>query len=254
MIEAEFSHGDGWGYKSALQSTTIDKSSDGRRTIESVNSALYWLGNDDVDTALPPLIRVNLSKECTIDSVNVTSNAKFIELYVNCRYVSTLKGYNSEEGKYLFTCSYDQRLPTVKMIELKFLSLKLNKELTMTAVSIDVSPKRVEDAVQITAAIPTDLKFNFKKFDAEIGSKLDNKVGNSATLLASMLQSSLSNRTDDKTPPLNLDATTTTKMNSIGNNHSTIIDKMIDMKLQPLVAQLNRIEQMQLEILKKLNV
>jgi len=250
MIEVDISLGNGWSSKNALQSTIIDKSNDGRKTIESAQSMHYWTDEDVNRTATPPLIRVTLSQECAIDSIIITSNAKFIEFYINSGYISTLKGYNSPEEKYLFECSYDQRYSNVKVIEFKFLSLKTNnKELNVTAICIDVSPKRANDVAQTTTAIPADLVFNFKKFDTEISNKLDNKIGNSAALLASMLQSS------SKTP-LNIDtsSTTTTKMNIIDNNYTTIIDKMIDMKLQPVVEQLNRIEQMQLEILKKINV
>ena len=124
----------------------------------------------------------------------------------------------------------------------------------MTRASIDISPQRVNDAAQTAAIIPADIIFNFKKFE-EIGNKVDNKIGNSASFLTSMLQSTFNGRINDNTSPTpTIEAAKSTNMNIIDNNYSAIIDKMIDLKLQPVVEQLNRIEQMQLEILKKLNV
>jgi len=255
MLEATFSLADGWDNKSALQATVIDKSNDGGRTIETLGGVIYWKDDETNCAATPPMLRVNLTKECAVDSINITSNAKFIELYINSGYISTLKGYSSEEEKYLFGCSYDQRTPNVKLVEFKFLSLKPNnKELNLTAVRMDVSPTRANDAVHAAAPIPADMVFNFKKFDTEIGNKLDSKIGNGATLLGSMLQSALNRQTDFNAPP-NIEATRPTNMNVIiDGSYYPIIDKMIDAKLQPLVEQLNRIEQTQLEILKRLNV
>lgn len=253
MLEASLLPGDGWN--GSLQSAIIDKEIDGRRTIESVDGVLHWQDEEASSATTPPIIRVNLSEECTVDSIIINSNAKFIELYINGGYISTLKGYNSEEEKHSFECSHDQRLPNVKLIEFKFLSLKpTNKELKMSRASIDISPRSVNDAAHAAAPTPADIIFNFKKFE-EIGHKGDDKAGSSASFLASMLQNTLNGRITDKTSPTpTTEAAKTTNMGIIDNNYPTVIEKMIDMKLRPVVEQLGRIEQMQIEILKKLNV